>query len=66
MTVLDDILVGVRADVAERMERTPLEVLKERAGHASVARNGVAALRQEDEVTVIAEVKRVTGGDIRR
>ena len=58
MTVLDDILVGVRADVAERMERVPLDELKERASHAPAPRNGVAALRQEDEVTVIAEVKR--------
>jgi indole-3-glycerol phosphate synthase len=57
MTVLDDILAGVRADVAERMGRVPLDALKERAGGAPTPRDGVAALRQ-DEVTVIAEVKR--------
>ena len=57
MTVLDDILVGVRQDVAERMARVPLDELKERAAHAPEPRNGVAALRR-DEVTVIAEVKR--------
>lgn len=57
MTVLDDILAGVRADVAGRMEQVPLDRLKERAEQAPPARNGIAALRQ-DEVTVIAEVKR--------
>jgi indole-3-glycerol phosphate synthase len=57
MTVLDDILVGVRADVAARQERVPLDELKERAAHAPEPRNAVAALRR-DEVTVIAEVKR--------
>jgi indole-3-glycerol phosphate synthase len=57
MTVLDDILAGVRVDVAERMQRVPLDVLKERAERAPAARSGVSALRQ-DEVTVIAEVKR--------
>ena len=57
MTVLDDILAGVRADVADRMERVPLDRLKERAEHAPPPRDGVAALRQE-AVTVIAEVKR--------
>jgi indole-3-glycerol phosphate synthase len=58
MTVLDDILVGVRADVAERMQQIPLDVLKERAGQAQPPRSGIAALRREDEVSVIAEVKR--------
>lgn len=59
MTVLDDILAGVRADVAERMEQTPLDLLKQRAAQAPAPRNGVAALRQE-QVTVIAEVKRAS------
>jgi indole-3-glycerol phosphate synthase len=57
MAVLDDILVGVRADVDQRMARVPLEALKERAERAPAARDGVSALRR-DEVTVIAEVKR--------
>ena len=57
MTVLDDILAGVRADVAGRMERVPLEDLKQRAAGAPEPRSGVFALRR-DEVTVIAEVKR--------
>lgn len=58
MSVLDDILAGVRVDVAGRMERTPLERLKELAQHAPPPRSGEVALRQDDEVTVIAEVKR--------
>lgn len=58
MSVLDDILAGVRADVAERMGRVPLDRLKERAEQAPPARSGIAALRHDDEVTVIAEVKR--------
>lgn len=58
MTVLDDILVGVRADVAERMESVGLDELKARAALAPAPRDGVAALRRDDEVTVIAEVKR--------
>lgn len=57
MSVLDDILAGVRADVAERMAQTPLDVLKERAGRTPEPRGGVPALCRDD-VTVIAEVKR--------
>ena len=48
MTVLDDILVGVRADVAERMGRVPLDELKERAERAAAPLDGVAALRRDD------------------
>ena len=57
MTVLDDILVGVREDLAARQERVGLDELKERASRARPARSGIAALRT-DGVTVIAEVKR--------
>ena len=57
MTVLDDILVGVREDVAGRMAQVPLEALKERAERAPAAQDGYCALLR-DEVTVIAEVKR--------
>jgi len=58
VTVLDDILVGVRADLAVRQEHTPLDVVKERA-HARTQPplDGAAALRG-DGVAVIAEVKR--------
>src|SRR5690349_9467419 len=57
VSVLDDILVGVREDLAERQAATPLEVLKERAAKLPAARDGIAALKQ-DGVAVIAEVKR--------
>jgi indole-3-glycerol phosphate synthase len=55
--VLDDILAGVRADLAERQARIPIEALRERALSAPVAHNGLAALRT-DGIAVIAEVKR--------
>lgn len=58
MTVLDEILLGVRADLAERQAAVPLDELKERAGTLPSARDGVRALRRDDVVTVIAEVKR--------
>jgi indole-3-glycerol phosphate synthase len=58
MTVLDDILEGVRADLAERQSRVPLEQLKEMAAACRRPRDGVAALRADSTVTVIAEVKR--------
>jgi indole-3-glycerol phosphate synthase len=58
VTVLDSILEGVRVDVAARMEQVPMERLKELSGQAPTARDGVAALRHEEEITVIAEVKR--------
>lgn len=57
MTVLDDILVGVREDLAERQARTSLEELKERAAALPPALDGAAALRGQG-VAVIAEVKR--------
>ncbi len=58
MTVLDDILDGVRADVTDREERTSLADLRELASRRDPALDGVAALRAGDGVTVIAEVKR--------
>ena len=57
VSVLDDILVGVREDLATRQEQTSLDVLKERAGRRPQALDGAAALRQPG-VAVIAEVKR--------
>jgi indole-3-glycerol phosphate synthase len=59
VSVLDDILAGVRADLAERQERCPLATLKERAARQPSARDGVAALAGE-AVNVIAEVKRAS------
>jgi indole-3-glycerol phosphate synthase len=57
VSVLDDILEGVRSDLAERQQLAPLERLKEAAGRAPTPRDVVAALGG-DEVSVIAEVKR--------
>lgn len=57
-TVLDDIVAGVREDLAVREAATPLAVLKERAARTAEAKDCVSRLRVEDAVTVIAEVKR--------
>jgi len=57
-TVLDDIVAGVREDLAVREAATPLADLKERAARVPGARDCVPRLRVEDAVTVIAEVKR--------
>ncbi len=58
MTVLDDIISGVRGDLVERQERVPLERLQEQAERRSSALGAVAALRDDNAVRVIAEVKR--------
>jgi indole-3-glycerol phosphate synthase len=55
--VLDEIIVGVRADLAERQTQTPLDELKAKAQAQPSAQDGVRALRGEG-VAVIAEVKR--------
>lgn len=57
MSVLDDILVGVREDLAARQAVTSLDELKARAKDQPAAKDGAAALRQPG-VAVIAEVKR--------
>ena len=57
MSVLDDILVGVREDLAERQSQVPLDQLRERAAARPAALDGAAALQGEG-VAVIAEVKR--------
>lgn len=56
-TVLDDIIAGVRADLAGRQERTPLEQVIAAAQEAPPAREVLAAFRQPT-LTLIAEVKR--------
>ncbi len=58
MTVLDDIVAGVRQDLAVREAATPLAALKERAARMPEAKECLSRLRVEDAVTVIAEVKR--------
>ena len=57
MTVLDEILVGVREDLAAREAETPMDRLKEIAQRCQPAREVVATLRRPG-VAVIAEVKR--------
>jgi indole-3-glycerol phosphate synthase len=59
VSVLDDILDGVRADLAARQEKAPLERLKEAAAKAPSPRD-VAAAFSRSEVVVIAEVKRAS------
>jgi len=64
VTVLDDILAGVHADLADRQGRTTLDELKERAARRPDAVDAVERLRRVpgDEhrggVKVIGEVKR--------
>ena len=57
MNVLDEIIAGVRADMAEREARTPLDVLKQRVEKVPDPRDALAVLRAR-RVSVIAEVKR--------
>ncbi|HET8582465.1 MAG TPA: indole-3-glycerol phosphate synthase TrpC [Jatrophihabitans sp.] len=56
-SVLDEIVAGVRADVATRQAALPMDVVKERACAAHPARDALALLRAPG-VGVIAEVKR--------
>jgi indole-3-glycerol phosphate synthase len=57
--VLDEILAGVRADLAERQEQVPLDALKERVARGPEAKQVVPLLRR-DGVHIIAEVKRAS------
>lgn len=57
MSVLDEIIEGVREDLAERQSRVSLDELKERASRAPQAKDGLAALKG-DSIRVICEVKR--------
>jgi len=55
--VLDEIVAGVREDLAERQQQVSLDALKERASRAVPALDADTRLRQAG-VAVIAEVKR--------
>jgi indole-3-glycerol phosphate synthase len=57
VSVLDEILEGVRADLAVRQGHTPLDRLKEAARGVTPPRDVMNLLRRPD-VAVIAEVKR--------
>jgi indole-3-glycerol phosphate synthase len=59
VSVLDEILEGVRADLAERQRAIPLDRLKKAACAAPEPRNVLAAVKCEG-VAVIAEVKRAS------
>jgi indole-3-glycerol phosphate synthase len=59
VSVLDDILEGVRTDLAQRQQLAPLDQLKEAAAQAPRPRDVRSALCG-DEVSVIAEVKRAS------
>ncbi|MET7797967.1 indole-3-glycerol phosphate synthase TrpC [Streptomyces decoyicus] len=60
MTVLDDIIGGVREDLAARQQRLPEGELRDRVTDAPPALDAAAALRSPDGVQVIAEVKRAS------
>ena len=59
VTVLDDILAGVREDVEARRGAVSIETLKQQAERMPAPRDVHAALKTED-VCVIAEVKRAS------
>jgi len=58
VTVLDDILDGVREDLAERQAKTDLHALQEIASQRRSPLPAESVLREGDTVKVIAEVKR--------
>src|SRR5271156_3066019 len=59
VSVRDEILDGVRADLADRQRHVSLDQLKEMARRAASPRDALAALKAEG-VSVIAEVKRAS------
>ncbi len=59
MSVLNEILDGVRADLAARQREVTLDQLKDMAGRAPSPKDAMAVLKGQD-VAVIAEVKRAS------
>ncbi|NQU36405.1 MAG: indole-3-glycerol phosphate synthase TrpC, partial [Actinobacteria bacterium] len=59
MTVLDEIVAGVREDLAARQAAVSLDELKDRAARTPAAVDAISMLRS-DGVSVIAEVKRAS------
>lgn len=57
-SVLQDIIAGVREDLAVREAALPLPKLQEQALAMPSAIDGISALRRDGEIAVIAEVKR--------
>ncbi|WP_413254170.1 indole-3-glycerol phosphate synthase TrpC [Streptomyces decoyicus] len=60
MTVLDEIIGGVREDLAARQRLLPEGELRDRVADASPALDAAAVLRSAEGVQVIAEVKRAS------
>jgi len=58
VSVLEQIIAGVREDLELREAALPLDRLKELAELAPTPQDGVAALRRPDGIAVVAEVKR--------
>ena len=59
MSVLDDIIAGVREDLKEREDRVPLARIKEIEAQIPEAKDALGALRGRDgAVKIISEVKR--------
>ena len=59
MSVLEDIIVGVRQDLKEREDRVPLARIKEMETQVPEAKDALGALRNRDgAVKIISEVKR--------
>jgi indole-3-glycerol phosphate synthase len=58
MSVLAEIVAGVREDLAAREAACPLDELKRRAAAVAAPRDAYGALREHPGVAVIAEVKR--------
>ena len=59
MSVLDDIIAGVRQDLKEREDRVPLARIKEMETQVPEAKDPLGALRNRDgAVKIISEVKR--------
>ena len=59
MSVLDDIIAGVREDLKEREDRVPLARIKEIEAQIPAAKDALGALRGRDgAVKIISEVKR--------
>jgi len=59
VSVLDDIIAGVRQDLKEREDRVPLARIKEMETQVPEAKDALSALRNRDgAVKIISEVKR--------
>ena len=58
MSVLDDIIAGVREDLKEREDRVPLARIKEMETQVPEAKDALGAAGRDGAVKIISEVKR--------